>query len=830
MRGRRAVAAFLLLAWPASAYYHFVRYNSAQAPFVPIYDKFDLRTLPGKTVQYFIALNGPLTLAEGDSEAAVISQIRAAAAVWNGVQSAEIRLAFGGFREAGAEMGGPSIQVEFTDELPPGIIAQGGPISRLDPEEGPDGLFTPIARSVLRLPRNLATRPSWTERFFLTVVHEFGHTLGLQHTWTSSVMSTEITRATTKARPLAQDDMAGLSVLYPAEGFRRTTGSIEGRVMMNGRGVALASVVAFIPGRDAVSALTAPDGSYRIEGLPPGPYHVYAHPLPPAISGEPQPVNLELPSGPAGRILPGGAFDLAFYGGSAPGMAIQVQAGSAVEGVDFSVIPRAAVNLHSVQTYSFFGRNVIKPTVIQLSGGNGSTVFTGYGATAVTPGFSLSILNAPETVIPGTLRPYASGYLMADISVSPVSGEGPRHLLFRNNNEQYVLPAGIWIARNTPPSIDSIVRDESGRLILQGKGLTESTSVWVDGVPCVVQAQDEKLLVTPPPAMSGHRGVLVALNRDGQSSLFTHGDASPVVSYADAPGLSASMEDVQIPAGTEMAVEFAVSGADLRRWAPSLGVGTSDVAVRSVWATGEGTAIAWLAARAGSVPTVAPVTATVGLASMRMPASLTVLPANGRPYVRMSELQEQYFYPGAAASLPVAGLPALTQPANVGASLGGVTAPVLNIAEGRVTIQIPPQLKAGAHMLRLRVAGADALPAVLEVRPVPPSVIFARKLDGSPVASASPARAGEIVILGVGPLTEQEPMLGSIRVFTGAVEHSVTAVRPNPELPGTWLVEIRLASVEAVGATIPLTVTQGAARSIVPFLLPYQSQRTGAES
>ncbi len=822
MTGRRAAAAILLLALPAPAYYHFVRYNSAQAPFVPIYEKFDLRALPGKTVPYFIAVNGPLTLAEGDSEAAVISQIRAAAAVWNGVQSAEIRLAFGGFREAGAEMGAPYIQVEFTDELPPGIIAQGGPISRLDPEEGPEGRFTPIARSVLRLPRNLATRPSWTERFFLTVVHEFGHTLGLQHTWTSSVMSTEITRATTKARPLAQDDIAGLSVLYPTEEFRRTTGSIQGRVLMNGRGVALASVVAFIPGRDAVSALTAPDGSYRIEGLPPGPYHVYAHPLPPAISGEPQPVNLELPSGPAGRILPGGAFDLAFYGGIAPGIPVQVQAGASADGVDFSVIPRASVNLHSVQTYSFYGRNVIKPTVVQLAGGNSSMVFTGFGATAATPGFSLSILNAPETVIAGTLRPYASGYLMADISVSPLSGEGPRHLLFRNNNEQYVLPSGILVARSTPPSIDSVAQDEAGRLVLQGRGLSETTAVWVDGVACLTQYQDDKLLATLPPAPNGHRGVLVAFNRDGQSSLFSHGDASPSVWYANASGPSASMEDVQIPAGTEMAVEFTVSGADLRRWTPSLGTGTSDVAVRKVWATGEGTAIAWLTARETAIPAVAPVTATVGLASMRMASTVTVLPPNGRLFVRMSELQEQYLHPGAAAVLAVPGLPPTAQLSNVSATLGGVNASVLNVSEGRLTIQIPPQLKAGAHLLRLRVGGVEALPAALEVRPVPPSVIFARKLDGSAVSSASPARAGEIVILGVGPLTEQEPMRGSIRVLTGAVEHAVMAVRANPELPGTWLVEIRLAGVETAGATIPLTVTQGAARSIVPFLLPYQ--------
>lgn len=819
---QRTLAALLLLAWPVSAYYHFVRYNSTQSPFVPIYEKLDLRALPGKTVQYFIALNGPLTLAEGDSEAAVISQIRAAAAVWNNVQSSEIRLAFGGFRESDAEMGGPYIQVEFTDELPPGIVAQGGPISRLEPEEGPDGLFTPIARSVLRLPRNLASRPSWTERFFLTVVHEFGHALGLQHTWTSSVMSTEITRGSTKARPLGQDDVAALSVLYPTPEFRRTTGSIQGRVVMNGRGVPLASVVAFTADRDSVSALTAPDGSYRIEGLPPGTYRVYAHPLPPAIAGEPQPVNLELPSSPSGRILPGAPFDLAFYGGSAPGTPILVQAGRPAEGVDFAVVQRQAVNLHSVQTYSFFGRNVIKPAVMQLSAGNNTAVFTGYGATAVTPGFSVSILNALEAVVAGTLRPYVSGYLMADVSVSPVSSEGPRHLLFRNNNEQYVLPSGIWIARNPPPSIDSILRDESGRLVIQGRGLSESTSFWVDGVPCLVQAQGERLLVTPPPAPSGHRGVLVAFNHDGQSSLFAHGDASPVVSYAEAPALSAAMDDVQIPAGAEMAVEFSVSGADLRRWPPSLGLGTSDVLVRNVWASGEGTAIAWLAARAGAIPAVAPVTATVGLASLRVSSSLTVLGPSSRPFVRMSELQEQYLYPGAAAVLTVPGLPQTAQVSNFTALVGGLAAAVLNVADNRVTIQIPPQLRAGVHMLRLRVANADALPAAVEVRPAPPNVIFARKLDGTLVAASSPARAGEIIILGVGPLTEQDPMLGGIRVLSDAAEHTVTAVRPNPELPGTWLVEVRLAGAEPAGGVIPLTITQGPARSIVPFLLFYQ--------
>jgi len=62
--------------------------------------------------------------------------------------------------------------------------------------------------------------PSWSDRLFLTLVHELGHTAGLQHTWTSSIMSTEITRAMTKAHPLGPDDVAGISMLYPTSDWR----------------------------------------------------------------------------------------------------------------------------------------------------------------------------------------------------------------------------------------------------------------------------------------------------------------------------------------------------------------------------------------------------------------------------------------------------------------------------------------------------------------------------------------------------------------------------------------------------------------------------------
>src|SRR5207253_590263 len=127
------------------------------------------------------------------------------------------------------------------------------------------------------------------EEFFTTAVHEVGHALGLQHTWTGSAMSQDVIRNTSRARKLDADDVAAISVLYGHAGWQSNYGSISGRVTyMNGQPVSLASVVALSVNGAAVSALTNPDGTYRIGGIPPASnYYLYVHPLPPdAIPSE----------------------------------------------------------------------------------------------------------------------------------------------------------------------------------------------------------------------------------------------------------------------------------------------------------------------------------------------------------------------------------------------------------------------------------------------------------------------------------------------------------------------------------------------------------------
>jgi hypothetical protein len=82
-------------------------------------------------------------------------------------------------------------------------------------------------------------------------------------------------------RQLQPDDVAGISDLYPASGFERTTSSISGQVRKNGAGVFGAHVAAFnletglLVGGFSLNA----EGEFVIAGLAPGAHIVRAEPL-----------------------------------------------------------------------------------------------------------------------------------------------------------------------------------------------------------------------------------------------------------------------------------------------------------------------------------------------------------------------------------------------------------------------------------------------------------------------------------------------------------------------------------------------------------------------
>ena len=128
--------------------------------------------------------------------------------------------------------------------------------------------------------------------------HEIGHFLGLGH---SALGETELQagggrrvlataavmfpiafgRGMAADRTLQPDDIAGVSDTYPDGTFRESTGSLQGRVRLGGRGVFGAHVAAFNPRTGALVGGFAlgREGEFVIAGLSPGVYIVRVEPL-----------------------------------------------------------------------------------------------------------------------------------------------------------------------------------------------------------------------------------------------------------------------------------------------------------------------------------------------------------------------------------------------------------------------------------------------------------------------------------------------------------------------------------------------------------------------
>jgi len=894
MRNRRAIvpslaaaAAVFLLVAPAQAYYHYVHWIqlTVNAPYTPVPEAFDLTALQNNTITFFASNDSPTTMAyygPNDSWGSVLSEVKGAAAAWNSVANSALRVIFGGVETCSATPpsltpGGvktcsatpgsttPGGDVVF-EELPPGLLGMGTPVvsTTAKARQGANGqFFFPISRGLVILTNNTTSQsdygpgPSYLEEYYTTAVHEFGHALGLQHTWTAAAMSQDVIRNTSRSRPVDADDMAAISELYGNINWINNFGSISGTVTLGGAAVNLASVVAIPAIGPAVSALTNPDGTYTINGLPANQYQLYVHPLPPdAIPSNGTGITLPVDANGVASFPRSGYFQTVFYPGTTdPRQAttFTVSAGQSLTNENFAVVARTSVPVYDLVTYCYLDpvtgtytyNNAYAASQIWMTPAfvNTSQTYLRVWAQAnsgPTPKPTAAAVLGTD-IGNATMQLY-SGYLVMDF-LNKAAITGPRHLVLTfgsgASSDMYVLPDAFVVVGKQPPALTSVTpnNDGSGSLTIGGAGLTPDSRIFFDGVeaPLVTPftATDPIngfITVLPPDGSSSQNSTITAFEADGQNSMFLQ-SANPVVYSYPASSNAPQITNVAPAAlaagfnadGMASGIDITTANTNFISGQVTLGFGTSDISVRRVWVLSPTHLVADVVVANNATPGPAAVNVISGF-QVLPPASFTILPSTILPSSGVAPTLALPVYNAvtwtpalhAGDYAALFGSALALGPGGTVVTLNGAAVPVTYASATQVNFIVPAGFAPGPATLVVSNGSAATAPVLIQIDGPQPIIGAGTVTNAMGVAldantAANPGDILSVQVTNVDPSVVTAPNRVQVRisgVLMTVLGVTQIAAAPAGQAAFTAALQIQFADTQSFGGSqVPLVVS-----------------------
>lgn len=378
----------------------------------------------------------------GITDGSQLAAIRNAFLAWQNVTTATISFIDDGTTSVTNANATDGITlVSFRDSanaLPPGAIAV--TLSQFDVTTGQvldsDILFSTTVQ--------FSTTGEASKFDVLTIaIHEVGHLCGLDHILLmSSIMYPFSAPGNQNKVALTQDDVAGVSAIYPTNSFAGSVGTINGTVRLTAggqnAGVFGGHLVALDSnGRPTVSTvIDSTAGTYSLRGVPPGTYTIYVEPYDGPVSS---------------ADLTGGAFQnsfttnfsTTFLGGvqnPAQATAVTVAAGQTLAGIDINLPTNTTVNLRDVGTAAI-GSAVTRantPTFVQL----GAQLTLAVGGSGLAAAAGIQISGSAVTVSNLAIQ---NNVATMELNVNSSATTGARNIVYLDGTQNSTLSGGLII-------------------------------------------------------------------------------------------------------------------------------------------------------------------------------------------------------------------------------------------------------------------------------------------------------------------------------------------------------------------------------------------------